>query len=62
MDNLALELVEYLKEDNEDLADEYQRIMYALEDMEVLATLPEKFQRQEVVEDAWSICEARSKE
>ena len=62
MESLALELVKYLKEefddlgDSEDLADEYQRIMYALEDMECLATLPEKFQKQDIVEEAWQIC------
>lgn len=59
MESLALELVEFLKEDNEDLADEYQRIMYALEDMECLATLPEKYQNQKVVEDAWEIARCR---
>lgn len=62
MDNLALELVEYVKDDgdqNQEIKDLYKSMMYALEDMEYLSKLPEKFQKQEVVEDAWSICETR---
>ena len=58
----ALDLIEYMKEDadqNQDIKDLYKSLSYALCDADYLATIPEKFQDQKVVEDAWSICEAR---
>lgn len=64
MESLALELVEYVKNDadqTQDLKELYNSLMDALSDMEYLATLPEKYQDQKVVEDAWSICEIRWK-
>lgn len=63
MDNLALELVEYMKDEedqNQEIKELYKSLMYALEDMEYLAKLPEKYQDQKVVEDAWDICKTRS--
>lgn len=63
MNKLALDLIDYMKDDaDQEIKDLYKSLMYALEDMEYLATLPEKFQDQKVVEDAWSICKERSKE
>lgn len=62
MDNLALELIDYMKDEadqNQETKDLYKSMMYALEDMEYLSKLPEKFQKQEVVEDAWEIARCR---
>ena len=62
MNKLALELVEYVKNDADqsvELKDLYKSLMYALEDMEYLETLPEQFQDQKVVEDAWDIARCR---
>ena len=62
MNNLALELVEYVKNDvdqNVELKDLYKSLMYALTDDNYLATLPERFQDQKAVDDAWDICYAR---
>ena len=59
--DLALELVEYVKNDADKalgLKDLYKSMMYALADYDYLSTLPERFD-QKAVEDAWSICEAR---
>ena len=61
MNNLALELVEYVKNDvdqNVELKDLYKSLMYALTDDNYLATLPERFDHK-AVEDAWDICYAR---
>ena len=59
----ALDLIEYMKEDadqNLETEELYTSLMYALEDMEYLAKLPEKYQDQKIVEDAWDICKTRS--
>ncbi len=62
MNNLALDLIEYIKEDadqNQDIKGLYTSLMYALSDGDYLSTLPEQFQDQKVVEDAYDICYAR---
>lgn len=64
MDNLVLDLIEYVKNDadqgqGQELKDLYKSLMYALCDGDYLSTLPEKFQDQKVVEDAYDICYAR---
>lgn len=61
----ALDLIEYIKEyGGVDLSqkngDIYKDIAYALSDSEYLRTIPEDFQDQKIVEDAWSICYART--
>lgn len=65
MDNLALDLLEYVKNDADqdlEITDLYKSVMYALSDGDYLSTLPELFQDQKVVEDAWSICKERCEE
>ena len=63
MDNLALELINYMIEEDADqdqeLKDLYRSLADALCDSEYLSTLPERFQDQKVIEDACSICEIR---
>lgn len=62
MNNLALELIEYFKKESEqesDILRLYTSIRDKLGNME-LNTLPEKYQDQSVVEDAWEICYART--
>lgn len=62
MESLALELLEYVKNDADqalELKDLYKSLMYALSDGDYLSTLPERFQDQKAVEDAYDICYAR---
>ena len=60
MNNLALQLIEYVKNDvdqNVELKDLYKSLMYALSDGDYVSALP-RFDHK-AVEDAWNLCEAR---
>ena len=64
MYNLAYELINYMIEEDADqdqeLKDLYRSLAVALCDSEYLSTLPDKYQDQKIIEEAWSICDIRS--
>lgn len=62
MNKLALELVEYVKNDvekNKEIKDLYKSCEYALSDGDFLSSLPERFQDQKVLDEAYEICNIR---